>query len=70
MIDYYTVDLNNYGRLRGSPIINPFMFGYSALNGLSYRQTLRYNQLFSGDRRLQISREQVITLSRKNFTGR
>ena len=67
MIDYYTVDLNNYGRLRGSPIINPFMFGYSALNGLSYRQTLRYNQLFSGDRRLQISPGAGYNFKQKEF---
>lgn len=55
MIDYYTVDLDEYGRLRCSPLVNPLMFGYSASNGISYRQSLRYNRLFSGDRRLQIS---------------
>ena len=61
------MDLNNYGRLRCSPLINPFMFGYSALNGLSYRQQLRYNRLFSGDRRLQIAPGAGYNFKQKEF---
>lgn len=54
LIDYYTLDLSKFGRIRCSPLINPFMFGYSARNGLSYRQKFRYNNLFAHDRLLSI----------------
>lgn len=54
LIDYYTLDLNGFGKIRCSPIINPFMFGFSARNGLSYRQKFRYNSAFAGDRLLSI----------------
>lgn len=67
LIDYYTVDLNDFGRLRCSPLINPFMFGYSAFGGLSYRQVLRYNRLFTGDRRLFVGPGAGYNFKQKEF---
>lgn len=54
LLNYYTLDLNEFGNIRCSPLINPFMFGYSAKNGLSYRQKFRYHALLSQDRLLSV----------------
>lgn len=67
LIDYYTLDLDGFGKIRCSPIINPFMFGYSARNGLSYRQKFRYNNMFSGDRLLSITPSVGYNFKMKEF---
>lgn len=54
LISRYTVDLNKYGSVRCSPLINPFLLSYSGSNGISYRQEFKYNRLFSDDRLLRI----------------
>lgn len=55
LVGYNTVDLNKFGDVRLSPLINPFMMGYSALNGFSYSLEFRYSRLFSGDRLLRVT---------------
>ena len=50
----YTVKLANLGSVRCSPLINPFLLSYSGKYGVSYRQELKYNRLFTGDRLLRI----------------
>lgn len=55
LIDYNTLKLKQFGDVRLSPLINPFMMGYSAQNGFSYRLEFRYSRLFSGDRLLRIT---------------
>lgn len=67
LIDYYTLDLDGFGKIRCSPIINPFMFGYSARNGLSYRQKFRYNNMFSGDRLLSVTPSVGYNFKMKEF---
>lgn len=54
LISRYTVDLDKFGSVRCSPLINPFLLSYSGSNGISYRQEFKYNRLFSGDRLLKI----------------
>ncbi len=54
LLNNYTVNLSSLGSVRCSPIINPFLMGYSHENGLSYKQVFKYNHLFPDDRFLHI----------------
>jgi hypothetical protein len=54
LLNNYTVNLSSLGSVRCSPIINPFLMGYSPKNGLSYRQEFKYNRLFTDDRLLRV----------------
>ncbi len=54
LISRHTIDLASMGDVRTSPLINPLLLSYSGSRGLSYRQELRYNRLFPGDRLLRI----------------
>ena len=54
LISRYTVDLDKLGSVRCSPLINPFLLSYSGKHGISYRQELKYNRIFTGDRLLRI----------------
>lgn len=55
LVGYNTVKISKLGDVRISPLINPFMMGYSALNGFSYSLDFRYSRLFSGDRLLRVT---------------
>lgn len=55
LISRNTVDLSQRGSVRFSPLLNPLLLSYSGTNGFSYRQELRYNHLFPGDRLLHIA---------------
>ncbi len=55
LVSRYTVNFNEMGSLRGSPLLNPFLLSYSRSHGISYRQDFRYTRFFSGDRLLRIS---------------
>lgn len=70
LIDYNTLNLNRLGSIRVSPLINPFMFGYSAFNGFSYSQEFRYSCLFPGDKLLRIAPSIGYNLKRKEFYWR
>lgn len=54
-IDRYYINFNNAGRIRCSPLFNPFTMGYSNGNGFSYKQRFKYNCLFPGDKMLRMS---------------
>lgn len=55
LISRHTFYLAGGGRIRVSPIINPFVISYSGKDGVSYRYDLRYNNTFKGDRYLRIA---------------
>ena len=67
MIEDSKLNLSNVGSLRFSPFINPLLFSYSKSNGLSYRQDLRYNRIFRGDRWLHIVPRFGYNFTRKEF---
>ncbi len=50
----YNLNFANAGTVRCSPLFNPFLLSYSGSNGLSYRQSFKYNRLFSGDHLLRV----------------
>jgi len=54
LLNSYTVNLSSLGTVKCSPVINPFLLGYSHNNGVSYRQEFKYNRLFADDRLLRI----------------
>jgi len=54
LLNSYTVDLPSLGTVKCSPVINPFLLGYSHSNGISYRQEFKYNRLFADDRLLRV----------------
>lgn len=55
LLSRHTVDFAQGGRIRFSPIINPFLIDYSGRDGFSYRHEIRYNRMFKGDRLLRVS---------------
>lgn len=67
LISDYNVNLSSIGSIKCSPLINPFLLSYSASNGISYRQSFKYNRLFSGDRLLRIVPRLGYNFTRKEF---
>ena len=67
LLNSYSFDLARFGSVKGSPIINPLLFSYSASNGFSYRQEFRYNCLFPGDRLLRVVPEIGYNFTYKEF---
>ena len=55
LINSYDIDLPKVGSINCSPIINPLLLSYSHRNGISYRQTYKYNKLFYDGRLLRIA---------------
>lgn len=70
LIESNTLNLKNMGSLRFSPILNPFMLSYSASNGISYSQKLRYNRMLSNDRLLSVSPYLGYNFKQKEFYWR
>lgn len=66
----YTLDLQRFGSVRCSPLINPLLLSYSGSNGLSYRQEFKYNQLFAGDRLLRVVPRIGYNFKQKEFYWR
>ncbi|MDR2969682.1 MAG: DUF5686 family protein [Tannerellaceae bacterium] len=54
-------------RVRYSGLLNPFQFGYSSRNGITYKQQLRIIKTFNNDRRLVIRPEVGIVFKRKEL---
>ncbi len=54
LISKYTLNMEDFGSIRFSPLINPFLLSYSGTNGLSYKQKIKYNRMFKGNRLLKI----------------
>ena len=55
LISDYTVNLDQVGSVKCSPLLNPFLVKYSGRDGFSYRQDFKYSRLFSHDRLLRIA---------------
>jgi hypothetical protein len=66
-LDKYNINFANAGSIRCSPLLNPFLLSYSKNNGLSYRQTFKYNCLFRGDRLLRIAPRVGYNFTRNEF---
>lgn len=58
-LDYRTT------RIKYSGILNPFQLGYSARNGITYRQQLRLSKTFTNDRQLRFRPEIGFVFKRK-----
>ena len=54
LISSNTFRVEQYADIKISPLLNPLMFSYSGTNGLAYKQTIKYNHLFNGDRLLRV----------------
>ena len=67
LISDYKLNLSNLGSVKCSPIINPFLLSYSGSNGLSYRQSFKYNRLFKHDRLLRVVPKLGYNFTRKEF---
>lgn len=67
LIERYTLNLKDFGSVRCSPLLNPLLLSYSKRNGLSYKQTFRYNKLFAGDRLLKVEPRIGYNLKQKEF---
>lgn len=53
-----TININNKTtRIKYSGILNPFQLGYSARNGITYRQQIRFSKTFTKDRQLRFRPE-------------
>ncbi len=63
----YNLNLANAGTVRCSPLFNPFLMSYSPSNGLSYRQSFKYNRLFPGDHLLRVVPRLGYNFTRKEF---
>lgn len=55
LLDRYNINFNNAGSIRCSPIVNPFLMSYSKSSGFAYKQTFKYNRLFTNDKLLRIA---------------
>ena len=55
LISSYNVNLNDYGSVKCSPLINPLMLDYSHSRGLSYRQRFKYSRLFPSGKLLSVT---------------
>lgn len=62
-----TFHLNEVNSLKMSPLLNPFMLGYSPSRGISYSLKLRYQAFFSRDRMLRITPRLGYNFKQKNF---
>lgn len=67
LISSYTIDLSELGRVRCSPLINPFLISYSHSNGFSYRQEFKYNRIFPDDKWIRIVPKLGYNFTRNEF---
>ena len=54
-------------RMKYSGILNPFMFGYTKLDGISFRQQLRVSKRLKDDRQIRFRPEIGFVFKRKEF---
>lgn len=52
LVGNYSINSPHIGRIRFSPLINPFLLSYSGKDGFSYRQNIRCQRLFNKNRLL------------------
>ncbi|MCD7898482.1 MAG: DUF5686 family protein [Bacteroides sp.] len=70
LVNRHTFDMADGGRLRISPILNPFVISYSGKDGFSYRYDIRYSNTFKGDRFLRLSPRVGYNFRHKEFYWR
>ncbi len=70
LISNYTINLSELGSVKCSPLINPFLFGYSKSHGYAYVQKFKYNYLFTNQKLLRISPRLGYNFSDKEFYWR
>ena len=54
LIGSYSISSPQIGRVRFSPLLNPFSLSYSGKDGISYKHKVRYQRLFSRNKSLNI----------------
>jgi len=54
-------------KLRYSGLLNPFQLGYSKMNGVTYRQKLRFSKLYENQRQLRFQPEAGFIFKRKEI---
>ncbi|WP_291558440.1 DUF5686 family protein [Bacteroides sp.] len=67
LINSYDIDLPKVGSINCSPIINPLLLSYSHRNGISYRQSYKYNNLFYDGRLLRIAPQIGFNFTKKEL---
>lgn len=67
LINSYDIDLPKLGSVKCSPLINPLLISYSHRNGISYKQTYKYNKLFYDGRLLRIAPQIGYNFTKKEF---
>lgn len=67
LTDSYTLDLDNFGRFRFSPILDIGMASYSPSNGFSYKMQFNYSRLFEKERMLAVKPMMGYNFTRKEF---
>lgn len=67
LISSNTFRSEQFGNVKFSPLLNPFMLSFSGTNGLSYKQTIKYNHLFNGDRLLRIVPKMGYNFKQREF---
>lgn len=67
LIHSYNFDWKDAGKLKCSPIFNPFYLDYSRNNGITYKQKFRYNRIMKGDKLLRVTPRVGYNFTRKEF---
>jgi hypothetical protein len=62
-----SLNFNEYGNLKFSPIISPVLLNYSSRNGISYSQKLHYKRNFKNDKLLSIKPRAGYNFKYKEF---
>ena len=70
LVRSHTFKLSEVSKVKSSPLINPFFFGYSPSRGFSYRQELKFNILFPKERLLKITPQIGYNFTYKEFYWR
>ncbi len=67
LIHSYNFDWKDAGKLKCSPIFNPFYLDYSRNNGVTYKQKFRYNRIMKGDKLLRVTPRVGYNFTRNEF---
>lgn len=55
LVGSYSINSPQIGKMRFSPLLNPFLLSYSDKDGISYKQRIRYQRMFSKNKLLNIT---------------
>ena len=62
-----SLNYNKTTRIKYSGILNPFQLGYSARNGITYKQKIRFSKTFAKDRQLRFHPEVGFVFKKKQI---